>query len=154
MQRVCGAGGLAPHVIAAHRTVRPGLSRVLIWNRSPARAKALAESISVDAEIAAIDELDAALLEDLPPGPLGLLIAPEPVDEADPLLGEAVRDMARIGGEVVDLMDTNTLRKRLHKVRFISITEPLLVGFGIPNYAPASLFIILETPFLVNVAAK
>ena len=77
-----------------------------------------------------------------------------PGAEADPLLGEAVRDMARIGGEVVDLMDTNTLRKRLHKVRFISITEPLLVGFGIPNYAPASLFIILETPFLGNVAAK
>jgi ornithine cyclodeaminase/alanine dehydrogenase-like protein (mu-crystallin family) len=60
---VCGAGGLAPHVIAAHRTVRPGLSRVLIWNRSPARAKALAESIAVEAEITAIDDLDAALPE-------------------------------------------------------------------------------------------
>jgi ornithine cyclodeaminase len=60
---VCGAGGLAPHVIAAHRTVRPGLSRVLIWNRSPARARALAENTAVDAEITAIDDLDAALPE-------------------------------------------------------------------------------------------
>ena len=60
---VCGAGGLAPHVIAAHRTVRPGLARVLIWNRSPARAKALAETITVDADTIAIDDLDAALPE-------------------------------------------------------------------------------------------
>jgi ornithine cyclodeaminase/alanine dehydrogenase-like protein (mu-crystallin family) len=60
---VCGAGGLAPHVIAAHRTVRPSLSRVLIWNRSPARARALAENTAVDAEITAIDDLDAALPE-------------------------------------------------------------------------------------------
>jgi ornithine cyclodeaminase len=60
---VCGAGGLAPHVIAAHRTVRPGLSRVLIWNRSPARARALAAGIAADAEITAIDDLDAALPE-------------------------------------------------------------------------------------------
>ena len=29
-----GAGGLAPHLIAAHRAVRPSISRVLVWNRT------------------------------------------------------------------------------------------------------------------------
>ena len=32
-----GAGALAPHLIAAHKTVRPSIRRVLLWNRSPAR---------------------------------------------------------------------------------------------------------------------
>lgn len=58
---VCGAGGLAPHVIEAHRTVRPGIGRVLLWNRNPARAEALAASLRVDAEVTAIADLDAAL---------------------------------------------------------------------------------------------
>ena len=29
-----GAGGLAPHLVAAHRAVRPSIERVLIWNRT------------------------------------------------------------------------------------------------------------------------
>ena len=32
-----GAGALASHLIAAHKTVRPSIRRVLLWNRSPAR---------------------------------------------------------------------------------------------------------------------
>lgn len=39
-----GAGGLAPHLIAAHREVRPSLSRVLIWNRTRSKAEKLAEA--------------------------------------------------------------------------------------------------------------
>ena len=38
-----GAGGLAPHLIAAHREVRPSLRRVLIWNRTRSKAEKLAE---------------------------------------------------------------------------------------------------------------
>lgn len=37
-----GAGALAPHVIAAVRHVRPGIDDIRIWNRTPARAEALA----------------------------------------------------------------------------------------------------------------
>ena len=37
-----GAGALAPFLIRAHLAVRPTLTRLLIWNRSPARAEALA----------------------------------------------------------------------------------------------------------------
>lgn len=40
-----GAGALAPYVIAAMRAVRPSLKHVAIWNRTPARAEALAESL-------------------------------------------------------------------------------------------------------------
>ncbi len=40
-------------------------------------------------------ELDAALLENLPDGPLGLLVAPAPVDAADPLLGHKTTWRAR-----------------------------------------------------------
>jgi alanine dehydrogenase len=36
-----GAGGLAPFLIAAHCAARPSISRVFIWNRSPAKADAL-----------------------------------------------------------------------------------------------------------------
>src|SRR5690606_15439770 len=37
-----GAGALAPHVIAAVRHVRPGIDDIRIWNRTPAKAEALA----------------------------------------------------------------------------------------------------------------
>ena len=55
-----GAGGLAPHLIEAHRAVRPSIDRVLVWNRTRAKAQAL-----VDAGIAdvAVDDLDAAVPE-------------------------------------------------------------------------------------------
>lgn len=39
-----GAGAMAPHLIEAHRAVRPGLS-VEIWNRTPARAETVAASM-------------------------------------------------------------------------------------------------------------
>lgn len=39
-----GAGGLAPHLIAAHRAVRPSIARVLVWNRSPAKAGLLVQA--------------------------------------------------------------------------------------------------------------
>ncbi len=41
-----GAGAMAPHLIQAHAAVRP-IRRVLIWNRSPARAEALAQAIDL-----------------------------------------------------------------------------------------------------------
>jgi ornithine cyclodeaminase/alanine dehydrogenase-like protein (mu-crystallin family) len=60
---VIGAGGLAPHVIEAHASVRP-IRRVMIWNRTSSRAKALAQSIAIAGiQVAAIDDLDAALPE-------------------------------------------------------------------------------------------
>ncbi len=43
-----GAGAMAPHLVRAHCAVRPSIRRVLIWNRTPARAAALANSLNLD----------------------------------------------------------------------------------------------------------
>lgn len=59
---VLGAGGLAPHVIEAHTSVRPSIERVLIWNRNPEKATALASSLPPSSySVAAVGDLDAAL---------------------------------------------------------------------------------------------
>ena len=55
-----GAGALAPHMIAAHATMR-SLIHVKIWNRTPGRAKALAGSLSIPGiKIEAVDDLRRA----------------------------------------------------------------------------------------------
>jgi ornithine cyclodeaminase/alanine dehydrogenase-like protein (mu-crystallin family) len=42
---VVGAGEMAPRLVRAHRAVRPSIARVIVWNRTPARAVALAASL-------------------------------------------------------------------------------------------------------------
>lgn len=44
-----GAGALAPYLIEAHRAVRPSLERILVWNRTGEKARALAEALSATA---------------------------------------------------------------------------------------------------------
>lgn len=44
-----GAGNLSPHLIEAHRSARPGLERILVWNRNPARARSLAVRVGGEA---------------------------------------------------------------------------------------------------------
>ncbi len=53
-----GAGGMAAHLIAAHRAVRPSIEQVLVWNRSPAAAEALVASGLADERV---DDLDQAV---------------------------------------------------------------------------------------------
>lgn len=59
---VVGAGGLAPHVIEAHTSVRPSINRVLIWNRNPQKARTLAAGYA-DARftVEAIDDIALGL---------------------------------------------------------------------------------------------
>lgn len=60
---VVGAGGLAPHVAMAHASVRP-IRRILIWNRTLARAEAVARELArpgIAAE--AVSDLDTAVGE-------------------------------------------------------------------------------------------
>jgi ornithine cyclodeaminase len=40
-----GAGGLAPHLVAAHRAVRPSISEIMVWARRIDRAVALATEV-------------------------------------------------------------------------------------------------------------
>ena len=56
-----GAGDLAPYLIEAHLAARPSLRRVLIWNRTPGRARSLAAKLgSVAPEVTATETLEAA----------------------------------------------------------------------------------------------
>ncbi len=58
---VVGAGEMARWLIRAHRTVRPSLKRVLIWNRTFERAKRLAQQLRADGiEASATPDLDDA----------------------------------------------------------------------------------------------
>ncbi|GAA5543681.1 ornithine cyclodeaminase [Brucella sp. NBRC 113783] len=43
---VLGAGGLAPHMIRAHLTVRPTIDNILIWNRNPEKAERVAVELA------------------------------------------------------------------------------------------------------------
>ena len=52
-----GAGGLAPHLIAAHRAVRPSIERVIVWNRTREKAARLVDDGVADA---VADDLAAA----------------------------------------------------------------------------------------------
>ncbi|OCC05368.1 ornithine cyclodeaminase [Labrys sp. WJW] len=60
---VVGAGGLGPHVAAAHRAARPSINKVLVWNRTFERAQSLAARLrdkeGVTAE--AMRDLDEAV---------------------------------------------------------------------------------------------
>lgn len=58
---VVGAGAMAPFMVRAHRSVRPSLSRILVWNRTESRAADLAAWLrdeGVRAEV--VSDLDAA----------------------------------------------------------------------------------------------
>jgi ornithine cyclodeaminase/alanine dehydrogenase-like protein (mu-crystallin family) len=58
---VVGAGEMAPWLVRAHRTVRPSLRHVIIWNRTMARADALGARLREEGiEASATADLDAA----------------------------------------------------------------------------------------------
>ena len=84
---IVGAGALAPHFAAAHCAARPSLKRVTIWNRTAARAEAVAAqlraegmtvevSTDLDASVATADIVSCVTMSDqalvkgalLPPG--------------------------------------------------------------------------------------
>lgn len=61
---VVGAGGLAPHVAEAHASVRPSIRRILIWNRNPEKAEALALRLAAAGmTISAVRSLDDAVAD-------------------------------------------------------------------------------------------
>jgi ornithine cyclodeaminase len=58
-----GAGALAPFLIRAYRAIRPGLTRVLIWNRTRAKAERLARAIPRPTRAKAVADLENAVAE-------------------------------------------------------------------------------------------
>src|SRR5207302_8797234 len=58
-----GAGALAPHLVRAHRTVRP-ITKVTLWNRTRSRAVATAVALSTSGiEPVPADDLEEAMRE-------------------------------------------------------------------------------------------
>jgi ornithine cyclodeaminase len=43
-----GAGAVAPHLVRAHLAVRPSIERVMVWNRTAAKAERLAEALRLE----------------------------------------------------------------------------------------------------------
>ena len=59
---VVGAGKMSQWLVRAHRTVRPSIERVLIWNRTPSRAEAVAAGLGSDGvDATAVTDLDSAI---------------------------------------------------------------------------------------------
>lgn len=59
---IVGAGALAPHFAEAHMAARPSLRRVTIWNRTSARAEAVAAELrATGIDATATDDLDGAV---------------------------------------------------------------------------------------------
>jgi ornithine cyclodeaminase len=59
-----GAGAMAPHLIQAHHAVRPGIDRVVIWNRTAERGRALAAGLALPgAAVSATEDLEGAARE-------------------------------------------------------------------------------------------
>ncbi|MCC7281361.1 MAG: ornithine cyclodeaminase family protein [Acetobacteraceae bacterium] len=59
---MAGAGKLAPYLVRAHCSVRPSIEEVLVWNRTAARAEALAATLAAEGFAArAVADLDQAV---------------------------------------------------------------------------------------------
>jgi ornithine cyclodeaminase/alanine dehydrogenase-like protein (mu-crystallin family) len=59
---MAGAGEMAPWLVRAHRVARPGLTDVLVWNRTGERAAALAATLAAEGIPAApVGDLEAAV---------------------------------------------------------------------------------------------
>ena len=59
---IVGAGALAPYFAEAHLAARPSLRRVAIWNRTPARAEAVAAQLGEKGiDVTVSEDLDASI---------------------------------------------------------------------------------------------
>jgi len=59
-----GAGAMVPHLIMAHCAIRPGIDRVLVWNRTAERARRVASGLTLEGvQISATEDLEAAARE-------------------------------------------------------------------------------------------
>ena len=56
-----GAGQMAPFLMRAYRSIRPGLERVQLWNRTPERARELAQALAPEFEAEVVSDLAAAV---------------------------------------------------------------------------------------------
>lgn len=121
-----GAGGLAPWLVRAHRVVRPGIERVLIWNRTAGKAQALVRSLSEEGMPAeATDDLEQAVRQ----GDIisTATMSTEPIIKGDWLKNGAHLDL--VGGYAPDTREADDAAISGHKL-FVDCMESALDGVG------------------------
>lgn len=105
-----GAGAMAEPLVRAHLSVRPSITRILIWNRTPARAEALAGRLAdTGRRVAVADNREAAIGE-------GDLICCATMSKEPVLSGAALKPGAHVdlvGAYTPDMReaDDETLRR-------------------------------------------
>ncbi|MFV0475773.1 MAG: ornithine cyclodeaminase family protein [Pikeienuella sp.] len=144
---VLGAGGLAPHVIAAHRTVRPCIDRVLLWNRTRSRAEALAAGIAgeglsvevVDAPAEALPEADIVSAVTMATSPIIAGARLKPGAHVD-LIGSYLPSMREADDEVIRRAGRLFVDTRLGCERSGDVADPLANGLLRPQDIVADYF--------------
>ena len=97
-----GAGALAPHLIRAYQAIRPGLERVVVWNRSSDKASRVAASVRGTPASVAVDLQAAVCNADI--------VCCATSSQAPLVLGEWLRPgthLDLIGGYTPDMRETD-----------------------------------------------
>jgi len=123
---VAGAGGLAPWLVRAHCMVRPGIERVLLWNRTAARAEHLARDLSREGFPArCVEDLRAAVCEaDIVST---ATMAQQPILDGDWLKPGAHVDL--VGGYSPDTREADDAALRRARI-FVDCLDSALHGVG------------------------
>lgn len=108
-----GAGAQAPYLIRAHCAVRPSIKRVNVWNRTNAKASALASLKLIDGvEFASVTDIEAASRS-------ADLICTATAAEAPLVLGEWLKRGAHldlVGGYKPEMIETDAQALRRSRV--------------------------------------
>jgi len=142
-----GAGALAPHLIAAHRAIRPTIRRVLVWNRSAPRRDRLVEKLRAEG-------IDAAIAEALDPAVREADIVCAATMATEPLVrGEWLKPGAHVdlvGGYTPEMResDDEAVRRATLFVDYRGstvgevgdLTQPMAAGAIAPDAVQADLF--------------
>ncbi|TAD92095.1 MAG: ornithine cyclodeaminase family protein [Alphaproteobacteria bacterium] len=135
-----GTGALIPHLIEAHRSIRP-ITRTLVWGRDPAKAAALAATVGAEVAVdlaAAVAEADIVSAATLSSDPLiqGVWLKPgahvDLVGGFTPTMREADDEAIRRAAVFVD-----TRVGAMHEAG--DITQPLANGTLAPSAVRAEL---------------
>jgi ornithine cyclodeaminase len=137
-----GAGGLAPHLIAAHLAVRPSLERVLVWNRTPAKAEAVATAAGatvVDDLAAAVPAADVISTATMTKEPLVLGRWLRPGTHLD-LVGAFLPDHREVDGDAVVRAELFVDHREATLTEDGDLVIPLAAGLIRPDDVRADLY--------------
>jgi ornithine cyclodeaminase/alanine dehydrogenase-like protein (mu-crystallin family) len=123
---VVGAGAMAPWLVRAHRSVRPSIREVLVWNRTPERARQLVGLLRAE-------QIDAAVVSDLKDGMRRAQLVSSCTRSHTPLIrGEWLRagtHLDLVGGYTPDTREADDEAARRARI-FVDRRETAFDGVG------------------------